>query len=377
MNILIDARLMRINKNGPSSYARNMLLNLSKVDKINNYTVLVNKENFNFINATNFQIITLDIKPYRLREHWAIPKLLKNKQYDLYHCMQYVAPLLINCPTVLTIYDTMHMEKHFWDDTLNRRIAGKYLRLLSKLSVKKSVAIVTISQYSANQIVKEFGYDMSRIYSIYLGVNSSYFNRNRDADTLYSMQKWKIANPYLLCIGNMRPYKNIDVLIKAFSELVNEGYKDVSLVLAGKPSDEDMFEKKRIVSSLNLQDKVIFIRNMNEKDMVALMGGASIFLFPSRNEGFGLPLLEATATGAPCIVSNIEVFRELCGESVLYFEPNDSTTLKKKIIELLLSNQLKEKMKLLAVQNAKKYSWENTAKKTILMYEEIVSKIGK
>jgi len=284
--MLIDARLMRINKNGPSSYAKNVLLNLSKLDSRNDYTVLVNSDHPNFISAENFHVITTDIRPYRLREHWAIPNLFKVKQFDIFHCMQFISPLFINCPTVLTVYDTMHMEKSFWDDSILRRVAGSYIRLISKISIKKSVSIVTISQYSATQISKLFGYDIKRIYPIHLGATSRYFNRDRDADSLHSMQKWGIKNPYLLCIGNMRPYKNIDILIDAFSQLVSEGFKDVSLVLAGKATDEDMLEKQNIVSSLGLGDKVIFIRNVNEGDLAALMGGANIFIFPSQNEGF-------------------------------------------------------------------------------------------
>jgi glycosyltransferase involved in cell wall biosynthesis len=368
---------MRINQNGPSSYAKNVLLNVSKLDSRNNYTVIVNKEYSNFINADNFQVITSDIKPYRLREHWAIPNLLKARQFDLFHCMQYVSPLFINCPTLLTVYDTMHMEKSFWDDSIVRRVAGSYIRLISKISIKKAVGIVTISKYSATQISKVFGYDIKRIYPIHLGASSRYFNRNRDADSLHSMQKWGIKNPYLLCIGNMRPYKNIDILINAFSQLVSEGFKDVSLVLAGKASNEDMLKKQNIVSSLSLGDKVILIRNVNEEDLAALMGGASIFIFPSKNEGFGLPLLEAMATGAPSIASDIEVFRELCGDSVLYFQPHDASELKEKIIELLSSNGRKKQISSFGVTNAKNYSWGSTAIKTMSMYEELVNKIKK
>lgn len=377
MNILIDARLMRINKNGPSSYAKNVLLNLAKLDKCNNYTLLVNEEYSNFINAKNFHVISTDIKPYRLREHWTVPNLFKGKQFDLFHCMQFIPPIFINYPTILTVYDTMHMEKSFWDDSGIRRLMGSYVRLISKISIKKSVGIVTISHYSANQISKVFGYDIESIYPIHLGVNHQYFNRNRNVDSLYSMQKWGIKNPYILCIGNMRPYKNIDILINAFSQLVSEGIRDVSLVLAGKASDEDMFQKQNIVSSLGLGDKTIFIKNINEGDLVALMGGASIFVFPSKNEGFGLPLIEAMATGAPCIASDIEVFREVCGDSVLYFQPHDAFALKENIIKLLSSDNLRKQIISLSVMNAKKYSWENTAIKTMSMYEDLFSKISK
>jgi glycosyltransferase involved in cell wall biosynthesis len=191
------------------------------------------------------------------------------------------------------------------------------------------------------------------------------------------MQKWGIKNPYLLCIGNMRPYKNINILINAFSQLISEGLKDVSLVLAGKASDQDVLEKRNIVSSLSLGDKVIFIRNMNEEDLAALMGGASIYIFPSKNEGFGLPLLEAAATGAPCIASNIEVFRELYGDSVLYFQPDDAFELKDNIIKLLSFDSLKKQIVSKGVANAKRYTWENTAIKTMSTYEKIFSKIRK
>lgn len=375
MNILIDARLMRVNKNGPSSYAKNVLLHLSKIDSHNNYTVLVNTEYPNFINSERFHVIPTEIKPYRIREHWAIPDLIKDMHFDLFHCMQFAHPLFIKYTTVLTVYDTMHMENSFWDDSVLRRLKGKYMMFISKVSIRKSVGIVTISKYSAAQISSVFGYDIGRIYPIHLGVTSRYFNRNRKADSLYSMQKWGITNPYLLCVGNMRPYKNIDILINAFAQIVRNGFKDVSLVLAGKASDVDLHERQKIAFSLGLKDKVIFLKNINEEDLAALMGGASVFIFPSKKEGFGLPLLEALATGTPCIASDIEVFRELCEDSVRYFQPDDAFALKDNIINLLLSSDgIREQITSLGVQNARRYSWENTARKTLSMYKELFDK---
>lgn len=375
MNICIDARLMRVNQNGPSSYARNVLLHLSKLDRCNNYTVLVNIEFSNLMVADNFHVVSTNIKPYRLREYWAIPNLFRAKQYDLFHCMQFISPLFIRIPTVLTVYDTMHMEKSFWDDSPLRRLKGKYIRLMSRIAIKRSVGIVTISQYSATQISKLFGYPIQSIYPIHLGVESRYFDRNRTADSIYSMQKWGIKNAYLLCIGNMRHYKNIDILINAFSQIVKEGFGNLSLVLGGKPNDDDMLSKRNLVSALGLDDRIIFVKNTNEEDLAALMGGASIFIFPSINEGFGLPLLEAMATGTPCIASDIAVFRELYGNSLLFFQPSDVFALKENVLKLLLSDELKIQIASLGVLRARQYSWENTATKTLRMYEDLLNKL--
>lgn len=196
MNVLIDARLMRINKNGPSSYAKNVLLNLSKLDSRNDYTVLVNTEYSNFISSERFHVISKEIKPYRIREHWAIPNLIKDKHFDLFHCMQFVHPIFIKYPTVLTVYDTMHMDKEFFGSSLQRKVLGKYARLLSRYSTKKATSIITISQFSAMQIAKIFNYPIDKIYSIYLGVDESYKNRKREIDFEYCSNKWKISHPF-------------------------------------------------------------------------------------------------------------------------------------------------------------------------------------
>ena len=216
--ILIDARSMRRGKNGPSTYAINMLLSLANIDSTNKYTIIVNSGYSDLIKQDNFKLITTEIEPYRIKEHWAIRRLLNGEEFDIFHSLQYIPPFGLKYPLIMTIYDTMHMDKGFWEGSLLRLFAGKYARILSRKSIKKTKSVITISSYSAMQISKTFKFPIERIFPIHLGVDSSFANRDHKSDSKYSMEKWNIPGPYILTISNMRPYKNVERLIYAFSD---------------------------------------------------------------------------------------------------------------------------------------------------------------
>ena len=189
------------------------------------------------------------------------------------------------------------MDKEFWKGSLYRNMVGKYARLMARISIQRAVSVITISGYSAKQIEKTFQYSLYKIFPIHLGVDDSYRNRNYATDFKYSATKWNIPSPYLLSISNMRPYKNVDTLILAFAEIVKSGCDRHVLVLAGKASDTDMNSKLELANSLSIGNKIFLLKGLNDNDLKRLLGGSSIFIFPSREEGFGLPLLEAMAAG--------------------------------------------------------------------------------
>lgn len=370
--ILIDARSMRKGQNGPTRYAENMLKNLALTDHINQYTIIVNNGYKGFIEKENFEVISTSIEPYRIREHWAIKRLIKGRNFDLFHCLQYLPPMGVKCPIVLTIYDVMHMRKDFWHGSFVRKAMGVYARILARYFLKKAATIITISEVSAKKIATTFDYSLDKIYPIYLGVDRSYRERNQSIDFSNALKCRNLPGPYLLSVSNMRPYKNVDTLLYAYVDLVNSGSKNYSLVLAGKASDADIGSKIELVKVLGLTDKVFFFKGLNDEELKQLLGGASLFIFPSREEGFGLPLLEAMASGVPCIASDIEVFREVCGEGALFFDPNSSVALKDTILKLLLSDQLRSELVGKGRQRADSFLWEQTARQTLAVYNKVL-----
>lgn len=372
---MIDARSMRKGQNGPSRYAENLIINLAKIDKDNRYTVIVNNEYASIVNADNFHIIPTSILPYRIKEHLAIPLLLQGEIYNVFHSLQYIPPAFIKRPLVMTVFDIMHMNYDFWGKSVQRKIIGKYVQLLSSFSVHRCHSIITISNYSANQIAKIFSYDRKRIFPIYLGINEPYAKRNNLKDFEYSSEKWNIKHPYILHISNMRLYKNVEILLEAFAKYVAMDSKKIMLVLAGKASEQDVNSKRELAKSLGIVDKVIFLRNLNNENLRALLGGSIAFVFPSKDEGFGLPLLEAMAAGIPCIASNLEVFSEVCDDAPLYFEKNSVADLKDSIIRLVSSDRLRREMAIKGIDKARTFSWENTAKMTIEVYNKVFEEI--
>lgn len=370
--ILIDARSMRIDRNGPSRYAKNVLRNLAKIDETDEFTVIVNRDYVGFIDKSNFRIIHTDIKPYGIMEHWQLPLMFRRERYDLFHSMQYLPPLGMRYPSIMTLYDALHADPKFWGESVYKKMVGKYARVVFAYAMRRSLGIITISRYSASQITKFFNYDVNRIFPIYLGVDRLYIKRNHARDFDYSSRKWKIPCKYILSISNMKAYKNVDVLIKAFAQIIKSGRNDLCLVLAGKINDTDMNSRMEVIHSLGIYDRTYFLRNLCDEDLAALLGGSHIFVFPSKIEGFGLPLLEAMAAGVPCIASDIEVFHEVCGDAVAYFHLDDINGLKDRIQELLLSDKIRERISVRGVARAETFTWENTAKETLAVYKSII-----
>ncbi len=176
---------------------------------------------------------------------------------------------------------------------------------------------------------------------------------------------------YLLYIGDMRPYKNLERSLEAFARL---NLTDLSFVIGGKkdPHFYPGIEKK--VDRLLLKDKVIFLGYVPEEDLPHLYSEAAAFVFPSLYEGFGLPPLEAMACGCPVVASNAGSLPEVCGDAVRYVDPYDVESIARGIHEVLTDEVMRQNLRAKGLERAKLFSWERAAKEHLKIFEECLSK---
>ncbi len=282
-----------------------------------------------FLNSNNriirwiFQIRYLIYKQVQL----PLKILLYNADYVI--CPDYVAPLItFNAKRITVLHDSL-----FWDHKNNYSVMWrKYFITLINLGMNSSTQIVTTSNYSKNNLIKIFE-NNSSINFVYQSFN---FHKTTSSN-------YKTPENYLLHIGSFEKRKDLITLVKAF-KLVN--HSNLKLVLAGAQiingNSEVLNEIKTFISQNKLEGKVILAGYVSKDEASVLYKNARIYVFPSSDEGFGIPILEALSFSVPVICSDIDVFKEVGGDCVEYFKVGDSVSLSKKIISILGSDKLRQ-----------------------------------
>jgi glycosyltransferase involved in cell wall biosynthesis len=241
------------------------------------------------------------------------------------------------------------------------------LNFLAKMAIERSDGIITISESSKKDILKFFPkIKEEKIKVIYHGFDREVFEKERnDKKEREVKDKFKIKGEYILYVGAIQPRKNLGVLIDAFGKIKKEEkYKKLKLVLAGEKAWmwEDIFEKIGVSS---VKNDIITPGKINFENLGHLMRGASVFVFPSLYEGFGIPSLEAMAANVPVICAKNSSLPEVAGDAALYFEGNDSLDLASKIKTVLWDDELRGSLIQKGIFRIQKFSWEKCAKETL------------
>lgn len=288
------------------------------------------------------------------------PYLFKHrKTCDVFFSPSHYVPPILPMPRYCSIMDLGYLEfsgqfrkKDFWQ-----------LKLWSAISIFVSKSIFAISNSTKDDIVRHYPYAKDKIYVTPLAYDSKKFNLDiSNEDVRRVGTRYSIVSDYILYLGTLKPSKNIEGLINAFAKVLK--FEDVKLVIAGKKGwmYEDIFRK---VKDLKLEKNIIFTDFVPEGDKPALIKGAKVFVLPSFWEGFGLDVLNAMACGVPVVASNIGSLPEVVGNAGVLIDPNSVDSMAQGIKEVLLAPAAKYNTMIdRGLTQAKKFSWEKTAKRT-------------
>ncbi len=302
---------------------------------------------------------------------WLIKKLMpylwKNPdKLDILFSPSHYTPPLLTIKRVCSIMDLGYLEssEHF-----EKKVFWQ-LKYWTAISVFVSKHILTISEASKKDIVRHYPFASSKIVVTHLGYESEKFNLDISKDVVRRVKnRYSIVTDYVLFISTLKPSKNIEGLIDAFSNLSSR-YPNLSLVIAGKKGwmYEEIFAK---VVDLGIADKVIFTGFLGENDKPALIAGAKMFILPSYWEGFGIDILSAFGCGTPVVVSSVGSMPEIAGNAALYIDPKSVKSIMKGMEEVLKMNKNDyNKMIELGIKQAKKFSWEKCAEETLKVLEK-------
>lgn len=365
MTIWIDGYEANIKQRlGSSQAAFELLRNLEKIDHNNDYLILLPATPLDDLpkerNGWRYKIL----KPKRFWTRIALPLALyaaKNKP-DLIFSPTHYIPRFSPVKRIVTIFDLSFL--HF-PEMFNKKDLWQ-LTKWTRFSIENADHIVTISNFSKQDIIKQYGIDKNKITVAFPGFNKDVFKVLKDTKKIKEvLDKYKIKDPYIIYIGTIQPRKNLVRLIEATAKI--EG---LNLVIIGKTRGEgkEGWKFKEILETpikLGIEDRVNFLGFTPESELQPLLVGAKAFTLPSLWEGFGIPAVEAMAVGCPVIVSNVSSLPEVVGKAGLLVNPYSVDQIEQAIRIIITEKRLREKYSKASLLQAKKFSWEKFAK-TIL-----------
>ncbi|MCJ7737710.1 MAG: glycosyltransferase family 4 protein [Anaerolineae bacterium] len=301
----------------------------------------------------------------RLRwQQLVLPKRAKAARADVLHTPGFDAPRFKPCPTVLTVHDLIGM---LFPENLPP-VARFYWSWWLPHSIRWADHIIADSEHTRRDIVRLLGVTRKRITVIPLGVGPQFHPVSAQQAAQKLRTKHQLPQSYVLYLGTLEPRKGIDTLIESYALISGEIPQD--LVIAGKRGwfTEPLFE---LVQHRRLEDRVHFTGYISDERVPALLSAADVFAFPSRYEGFGLPALEAMACGTPVIASNASSLPEVVGDAGLMVPPDDIPALAQALSEVLGDRDLQRNMRERGLARARCFTWEETARKTLQVYEEL------
>lgn len=290
-----------------------------------------------------------------------LPKLQKTYKLDLLHT-QYVSPIPSYCKTMITLHDIL-FESHpqYFSTMFNIRS-----KILMRLSAARASHIFTVSEFSKKEIISRYHIKNEKISVIYNGVDKSKFYPSSDGIDIIN-KSGLVSKEYILTVGRLEPRKNHESLIRAYAELDTE----FPLVLIGqKHFGYEHIEK--LIKSLNLKDKIILLENVSNNELSSYYRHAKLFVYPTWAEGFGMPVIEAMASGVPVITSNLTSLPEVVGDAGILVDPSNILEIKKAMEKILPSETVAKGLSVRGAIQADKFQWSASAHQVKSVYASIL-----
>ena len=279
---------------------------------------------------------------------------------DVYHATEHLLPWMAR-PSVMTVHDLI-FERYPQHHTRANRA---FLRVAMPLFVRRADAIIAVSQHTRRDLLEVYATPPQKVYVVEEGIDER-FRPAGEADIRRVKERYSIRRPYLLMVGTLEPRKNHALAFRALAQLKAEGWPHCLVAVGGGGWLFDAVQRQ--VESLQLSDDVIFAGHVADADLPALYSGADCFLMPSLYEGFGIPVLEAMACGAPVVCSKVSSLPEVAGEAARFIEPLTAEGLADAVRQVLSNPKMADKMLSDGMRQAGRYRWQRAADETVQVY---------
>lgn len=363
MNILYDHQVFTWQKyGGISRYFCELFRNFPSSDVNIRHTAIFSENVYLQDYGSNIKSIFPDKKiKGKIRIYGYYNKInsilsLKHQDYDILH-PTYYDPYFVKYagrkPVVITVHDMTH---ELFPELFSNKDKSSFYK---KECVKRADKIIAISNHTKRDLVNLLDVNPDKIEIIYHGISPSID---------FQMPEGRITErPFILFVGDREGYKNFEIFFKAFV-ILKKSFPDLTLICTGKPFTKD---EKELFSAENLNKDIVHI-SASDKQMAKLFNDAELFVYPSQNEGFGLPILEAFKFGCPTVISDIECFHEVSGNASVYFDPFDIDSIVDNVNRVILNNDLKKSLQKKGTERMQLFTWQNTAIKTYELYNKLL-----
>ena len=392
MRIGIDATCWG-NKRGFGRFTRELLEALLEIDKTNEYLFFIDNDTADSqaiparVKKIVAQTETSPIKAASadgrrsLKDLWAMSREVLRHKVDVFFfpAVYSYFPIFNRTKILVTLHDVIadHHPEHIFPDSKSKF----FWKLKQNVAIRQADLILTVSDYSKQQITEYFKLPASRLRVINEAARPIFrvLPPNGATDDAVRRYQLKPSEKFLLYVGGISPHKNLSVLIDAFDRLqTNPNHTEVKLVLVGDYKDDPFFSAypalKTQVAELGLEDKVIFTGFISDEDLTYLYNAATLLVFPSLEEGFGLPAIEAMACGTPVAASDCGSLPEVLGAAGRFFNPRDAENMSETIQQILGDDAMKNSMKESGLKRAEEFLWKKAAEDALAIFQELAKR---
>lgn len=299
-------------------------------------------------------------------EQLLLPPALLARPVDLLHCPAYAVPMASPVPAVVTVHDLSFFRM---PETLPPAKA-RYLRLATRYSVRRAAATIAVSEFTRRELGALLGAPSARIHVVHNGVDES-FSRASPEEAAAYRRRAQLPERFLLTVGTHQPRKNLGLLLASYAGLLERTPDAPHLAIAGGHG-WGAPELDSLVAELGLEERVLLLGHVDADDLPLLYSAASAFAFPSRYEGFGLPVVEAMACGAPVIASSAASLPEVAGDAAILVAPDDVGGWTDALVRLLEDEAVAAALVQAGYEQASHFSWDRAAEQTMEVYRWVL-----
>jgi glycosyltransferase involved in cell wall biosynthesis len=364
VRIGIDAR--KLHDFGIGTYIRNLLRQLARLDRETEFVVFCRRDDCEALASLgeNFRPVTERAANYSVAEQVSIPLAVRREGVTLFHAPHYVLPPLVRCRSVVTIHDCIHL---MFPQYLPGRLALQYARTSITLATRRATRVITVSESSKRDILRFVDAPADKIDVIYNAYDERFTVEPREEDVVRVRERYQLHDEFVLYAGNVKPHKNLGRLIDAFDLVRQRGLGHLKLVIIG--DDVSKYTAlRRAVHQHQLHKFVRFLGYLPEETLAVMYRLAGVFVFPSLYEGFGLPPLEAMASGTPVVTSNVSSLPEVAGDAAVLVDPYDAQAIADGIYQVLTDERLRRDLRKKGVARAGMFSWETSVRRVHKIY---------
>lgn len=370
MRIAIDARYIQDHFPGIGRYTYNLIAALAETASSDTLLVVHNPRLPNtrydlaaLARAGRVEMVETAAATVSLAEQWQLPSLARRIGADVWHAPYYIGPYRLPCPLVVTVHDAISSRYPQYLPSLAARVT--YAAAM-RLALAAATRVIAVSEASRADLQRFFGAPHARLRVVHEAADARYAPQPVGAVAAVR-ERLGLPERYVLYLGMNKPHKNVVRLVEAWAQVAPQQRSDTRLVIAGR-ADPRYRQAEQAAAQTGVAGSVQFVGDVAEADLPALYSGALLFAFPSLYEGFGLPVLEAMACGAPVLCSTTPALLEIVGDAAVAVDPLDVAALAAAISRLLADEPQRRELSTRGLAQAQRFSWARAASETLAVY---------